>query len=202
MWVTALCGGRQSSERYSYKHDAASESLSVDSVFETLYHRCEVLVAEALRQNTKNPILTCVWFTCQLSCSFCASWLPVPPLPPSHHFHCCPAAQHDLFRLLCNWALVWQGDRIMYRCDQSDIAASLQEPTYVKLNYSSCLSSRASTCLCKLMRVPCRTSHRNASTWSRYCLGPLPPRGPGPGDPSCSLAGALPPWTACTWLSP
>ena len=45
------------------------------------------------------------------------------------------------------------------------LQAALQEPTHVQLHHnSSCLSSRASTCSCKLMQVPCRTSHRNAST--------------------------------------
>ena len=29
MWVTAPCGGRKSSGRYSYEHDAASKSLSI-----------------------------------------------------------------------------------------------------------------------------------------------------------------------------
>lgn len=42
---------------------------------------------------------------------------------------------------------------------------ALQEQTHVCLHHtSSCLSSRPSTCSCKLMRVPGRTSHMKAGT--------------------------------------
>jgi len=78
----AQCGGGQSSERYSFKHDAASElfsilkrllnfEMSINSIYDTLYHHCEFLVAEACRQqNTENPILTCIRIACQKDCSF------------------------------------------------------------------------------------------------------------------------------------
>ena len=70
-----------------------------------------------------------------------------------------------------------------------DIAASPAELTHVKLHHSSCLSSRASTCSCKLMQLPHRTRHNNVSTSSRYCLSLFLLGGPRAGDPSCSLAG-------------